>query len=140
MFSQASVILFTGGVCMGVWQGSMHGGGVAGGPAWQGACMAMHGHGWQGACVVGGMHGGGHAWQGACVVGGMHGGGHAWQGWGHVWQERWPLQQTVHILLECILVLEGNVFNTKLGKALNYGTDFSLMFMSDRSLISMQLV
>ena len=39
--------------------------------------------------------------------GGMHGGvwqrGHASQG-GHVWQERRPLQRTVRILLECILV------------------------------------
>ena len=33
----------------------------------------------------------GHAWQG-----GMHG----WGG-GHTWQERWPLQRMVHILLEC---------------------------------------
>ena len=47
-----------------------------------------------------GMHG-----RGAC----MAGGGHVWQGGvhgrGHAWQERWPLQQAVHILLECILVL-----------------------------------
>ena len=42
MFSQASVILFTGGdVCVG-------------GCAWQGARMAG------GACMVGGMRGGGH--------------------------------------------------------------------------------
>ena len=50
--------------------------------------------------AVGGMHGkgrlhggGGHAWQG-----GMHGRGHACQ-------ERRPLQRTVRIILECILVL-----------------------------------
>ena len=35
------------------------------------------GHAWQGACVVGGMHGRGHAWQGACVAGGMRGNGRA---------------------------------------------------------------
>ena len=43
--------------------------------------------------------------------GGMHDWGHALQ-WRHVWwgreepawQERWPLQQAVCILLECILV------------------------------------
>ena len=44
----------------------------------------------------------GHAWQrGACMAGGMCGGG----GGGHAWQERWPLQQMVRILLECILVI-----------------------------------
>ena len=77
MFSQASVIQFTGGVCGGgafVVVG-MHGGG----PAWQGVCVAggVHGRGnaWQGsvhgrgtyvagACVVGG-----HAWQGVCIAG-----------------------------------------------------------------------
>ena len=75
----------------------------------------------------GGMHGkGGHVWQrGTCVVkggcgeggGGMHGkGGHGKGGvYGErgvymagcvcVWQERWPLQQTVRILLEFTLVL-----------------------------------
>ena len=53
MFSQASVILFTGG-----------------GHAWLG-----------GACVVGGgICGRGCAWQGACVAGGVcGGGGHVWQ-------------------------------------------------------------
>ena len=34
------------------------------------------GHAWQGACMVGGMHGGGcvaggHAWQEACMTGGV---------------------------------------------------------------------
>ena len=81
-----------GGVCM--VKEHMHG---IGGHVWQGACM-----------MVGGMHGGGgHAWQRACVAGGMHVGGHVWQRceWqGHAWQDRWPLQRTVRILLECILV------------------------------------
>ena len=108
------------GVCM---AGGMHGGGCA----WQGACMAgatcmaggvciaggIHGgaHVWQGVCMAGGMHGGGCAWQGACMAGGVHGvgmhdrgSGCAWQGGGHAWQERQPLQRTVRILLECILV------------------------------------
>ena len=40
----------------------------------------------------GGMHTRGRAWQGACVAG------------GRVSQERRPLQRTVRILLECILV------------------------------------
>ena len=40
---------------------------------------------------VGGVHGGGG---GACVAG------------GHAWQERRPLQRTVRILLECLLVVK----------------------------------
>ena len=60
MFSQASVILFTGG--------HMHDRGCVGGLAWQGACIA------EGACVSGV----GHAWQGVCMVGGVHGRGCAW--------------------------------------------------------------
>ena len=80
--------------------GGMHGG--AGGHAWQGGVWhgvrMAGGHAWWGMCMAGGMHGRGHAWQGA-----MHGGGHVWLG-GHVWQERWPLQREVRILLECILV------------------------------------
>ena len=52
-----------------------------------GACMAV-------ACMVGGMHGTECAQQWACIdVGG-----------GHRWQERRPLQRTVRILLECILI------------------------------------
>ena len=43
----------------------------------------------------------GGAWLG-CMHGGMHGRGV--HGRGHAWQERRPLQQTIHILLECILV------------------------------------
>ena len=125
MFSQASVILSTGGFAW--WRR-----GVCGrGHVWQGACVAggMHGrgHAWWGECMAGGMHGRGHAWWeegsmhgrghawcGACVAGGMHdrgmhGRGHAWQGrvcmaGGHAWQERQPLQRTVRILLECILL------------------------------------
>ena len=66
MFSQVSVILFTGGVCV---VGGVHGGGHvwqgvcgAGWHVWQGegACMA-EGHAWQG----------GHVWQGACMTGEM---------------------------------------------------------------------
>ena len=64
----------------------------------------------------GGMHG---RWGHVCVCGGegMHGRGecgrgHVWQGGvhgrGHVWQERRPLQRTVRILLECILVLSND--------------------------------
>ena len=49
-----------------------------------------------GMCGKGSMHGEGDMCTegGACVV------------WGHAWQERQPLQQMVHILLECILVYE----------------------------------
>ena len=58
-------------------------------------------------CLVeGGMQGKGsmHGKKWACVAkGGMHDRGNAWQG-GLVWQERRPLQRTVRILLECILV------------------------------------
>ena len=60
----------------------------------------------------GGMCGeGGHAWPGGtCMAkGGMCGEeGHAWPGGmcgrERAWQERRPLQRTVRILLECILV------------------------------------
>ena len=49
------------------------------------------------------------AWWEACVAGGdMHGMGCPWQGGmcgGACMQERWPLKRAVHILLECILVL-----------------------------------
>ena len=80
MFSQASVILFRGGVRGG---GGVHGRGVcmAGGHAWQGG-MFGRGHAWQR-----GMHGRGHVWQGD-----VHGRGCAWQGGmhgreGYAWQE-----------------------------------------------------
>ena len=65
-----------------MWQGAMCGGGHV----WQGSCMAV-GHVWQG-----GVHG-----RGMCMAG------------GHAWQERRPLQRTVCILLECILV--GHIFD-----------------------------
>ena len=92
----------------------MHGeGGVHG----KGGGMCGEGGVWQsGVCVVGGMHGRGHVWQGACMVRGVHGMGgicgrgmhsrgmHGWGG-GRAWQERRPLQRTVCILLECILVV-----------------------------------
>ena len=72
--------------------------------AWQGACMAggVDGKGcaWQGVCITGGMHGRGNVWQGACVQGACMAGQCVW--WG--WQEKWPLQWAVCILLECILV------------------------------------
>ena len=125
MFSQVSVILLRreGGVC----GRHMHGRGCAwhGGHAWQGvcgkgACVTRGVHGRE-ACMVGGMHdrracmargvhGRGHEWWGACMVGSVHGwgacmaGGHALRGGGHAWQERQPLQWTVRILLEYILV------------------------------------
>ena len=91
--------------------------------ACMGACMA-------GACVAGGMCGRGHVWQRACVAGehmckgsicgrgrrdmhgrDMHGGGACMAGGTHHRgcmhgrrQERRPLQRTVRIILECILV------------------------------------
>ena len=79
-----------------------------GGHAWQGC---VHG---RGACVAGGMHGSrvcmarGHAWQGTCVAGG-----------GHAWQERMPLQWTVRILLECILVAKYFTFSCTLQNIIN---------------------
>ena len=87
---------------------------VAGGHVWQGGACVAGGHEWQeghawwqgarawqgGMNGRRGMHGGrGCAWWEACLVGGVCGRGHAWQ-------ERWPLQQMVRILLECILVLK----------------------------------
>ena len=70
----------------------------------RGACMAGVMHGGcvcgRGACMVGGCTARGPAWQGACKVAGLG------CGRGHAWQERWPLQRTVCILLECILVLK----------------------------------
>ena len=53
------------------------------------------------------VHGeGGMCGEGGLSEGGVCGRGHVWQ-WGrggHAWQERRPLQRTVCILLECILV------------------------------------
>ena len=80
-------------------EGVMHGWGGHG-------KRGMHG---RGKCMAGGMHGGGmcgrgHTWWGVCdgvcvVKGGMRG-----RGGGRAWKERRPLQRTVHILLEYILV------------------------------------
>ena len=69
---------------------------------WQrvGGVYGKWGHAWQrGTCLAAGMHGGdrGHAWHGGVCGRGMH-------GRGRVSQERRPLQRTVRILLECILV------------------------------------
>ena len=81
----------------------------------------MHGRG--GVCGRGDVHGGGggHVWQvGDAWQGGMYGGGGGeWQG-GHAWWcggmhgMRWPLQLTVSILLECILVI-GKIKGTSFG-------------------------
>ena len=84
MFLHLSVILFRGGMRGGgghVWWWGMCG---------RGACVAGGMHGRGGLHGRGGMHFGG--WQGVCVAG------------GHARQEIWPLQRTVRILLECILV------------------------------------
>ena len=52
-------------------------------------------------CNKGDMHGeGGCMAKGVCVVKGDMCG----EGGGHAWQEIWPLQLAVRILLECILV------------------------------------
>ena len=82
--------------------GSVHGRGVVNGRV----CVCD-----RGACMAGGMHGrgvcmaGGHVWQGCAWWGHIHGRGMHGRG-GHVLQERRPLQHTVCILLECILVFK----------------------------------
>ena len=59
----------------------------------------------RGACMTGGMHGSGVCMAGrVCIVGGcvwkgVHGRGACMTG-----EEKWLLQQTVCILLECILI------------------------------------
>ena len=68
-----------------VWQGGMGG---------MGACMAKEVC-VPGVCMVEGMHGRGD----------VHGRGGCAPAEGCAWQERQPLQQTVCMLLECILVL-----------------------------------
>ena len=85
-----------------------------GGHVWWGSCV-VGGHVWQG-----GMHGRGHVWQGSVHGGGMRGeggmcgkGGMCGEG-GGTWQERWPLQRTIRILLECILVLKEITRSVKL--------------------------
>ena len=72
--------------------------------------MAGERHAWQGV-HGGGVHGRGCVWQGVCKPWGVQarGRGHAWQGGmcgggARAWQEIRPLQRTVRILLECILV------------------------------------
>ena len=128
MFLYVSVILFTGGACVvggmcvpgGMYVagdmcsvGACVAGGMVGRHAWQGACVV-------GVCMVGGVHGreGMHG-RGMCMAGGMHGTGMCVTGGmcgrGHTWQERWPLQRAVRILLECILVVnEYWVLNKKI--------------------------
>ena len=73
--------------------------------------------------------GGGHVWQGVCMAGGMHGRGVVG---GHAWQERRPLQQTVSILLECILVFQ--VLPFIWGKVIKCDKDFegSVNIITDR--------
>ena len=82
------------GVCV---AGGMHGTGMRGG----GICM-------EGVCVAGGMHDRGCVWQEGCVTEGMRGGGGGGGGLcmagGQARQETRPLQRTVRILLESILV------------------------------------
>ena len=89
------------------WQGGVHGRVcvcvcVAGGRcAWHGGVHGQGGgmHDEGGVCGKGGMcgKGGGMHSEEAMCGRGMHGRGHAWQ-------ERRPLQRTLRILLECILV------------------------------------
>ena len=130
MFSQASVILSRGGVygegrhawrrgvcvvkevCMAkgkmCGEGGMHGKeGVYGRvcrEAIYGSKPWTHQNG-GGVCMVEGVRGRGHAWQGAHGEGGVHGKAGGRVAGGCTWQERRPLQRTVRILLECILVL-----------------------------------
>ena len=81
MFSQASVILSTGGSCVGNGR-SVHG------EAWQGGVCGQE------ACMVEGMHGRGCAWHRVCMAGDICGGvvcgsggicgrEHAWHGGVH---------------------------------------------------------
>ena len=60
---------------------------------------------------------GGRVWQGVCMAGACMGDMH---GRGHSWQERWPLQRTVGILLECILVDTFEGFPEKLETGVVY--------------------
>ena len=78
--------VFTG-VCHSVHKGGMHGGGVHGGVHGGGQAWGMlvvggmcGGGAWRGACMAGGVRCRERAWWGTCVVGGMHGRGHVWQG------------------------------------------------------------
>ena len=76
-----------------------------------GACMV------KGACVA----------RGAYTVGGVHGGG--MHGVGHAWQERRPLQWTVRILSECILVLS-IIINLRGTFLINRATTSKKVFLS----------
>ena len=105
MFLHVSVILFTGRGHV-RWGGCMAGGVHGRGACVAGGCVCGRGHAWQGTCMLGGC-----IWYGVCVAGGMYGwgdmsarGGVACVVGGHAWQERRPLQRTVRILLECVLV------------------------------------
>ena len=72
--------------------GDVHGVGVCGrGREWQGGHESW-GHVRQGMCMAGEC-----VWQEATVIEGA-----CMAGAGCAWQERWPLQRMVHILLECI--------------------------------------
>ena len=57
----------------------------------------------EGACMA---KGGGMYAKGAMCGSGCMASGHAWQRGVTCMQERWPLNWAVHLLLECILVLE----------------------------------
>ena len=63
MFSQACVILLTGGFCL--WR--------------EGVCLWREGGLHLGVCLRGGLHGGGSAWRRVCMKEGLHGGGSAWR-------------------------------------------------------------
>ena len=93
MFSQVCV---KNSVHRGTWMA----GGIYSGSLPSVMCMAsiqgLHGRG--GACMVGGMCGRGYIGGGMCGKG-ARAARRAFYSRGHVWQERWPLQQTVRILL-----------------------------------------
>ena len=65
---------------------------------------------WEHACMTGSVvtMGGGMCGRGVCVVGACMGGG--MHGRGQALQERRPLQRMVRILLECLLVVNINVY------------------------------
>ena len=109
--------LLKGSVFAPVCQSFCSGGGVHGrGCAWQGSVCVWQGEGvcmTGGACVAGGHAWPERAWLGeGCVAGGVCGRG-GMHGRGRVWQERRPLQQTVCILLECILITLCTVHTTQ---------------------------
>ena len=90
MFSEACVILFTGGVHG--WEASMAGGHPWLGDMciWLGACMCGGVHGWGAHVWLRDMHGWvGHVWLGVCIAG------------GHAWAPCTVVKWAVRILLEC---------------------------------------